>query len=70
MKPRYEFIAHPYKCEYGSSVNTEIRHTILDRDISLGEILDELTTFLRAAGYQIDENYHLDIVNKFGDDDA
>lgn len=70
MKPRYELISHPYDCEYGSSVNTEIKHTIVDRDVPLGEMLNEITTWLRACGYAIPFDEHLDVVSILGDDDA
>jgi len=59
----YEFISYPYNCEYGSSVNTLKRHIILDRDIDLGDMLEEMTTFLRSCGYVIPTDSYLELVD-------
>ena len=48
---RYEFIAHPYDCELGSSPNTTLSLVIHDRDISLPEMYEQFELFLKAAGY-------------------
>ena len=48
---RYEFIAHPYDCELGSSPNTTVSLVIHDRDISTSEMYKQFEYFLKAAGY-------------------
>ena len=50
----YKFIQYPYNCEYGSSANVLIEHTIIDRDVSLTEMLETFEHFLRASGFLID----------------
>lgn len=50
-KARYEFIAHPYDCELGSSPNTTLSLVIHDRDPSLSDMYEQFEYFLKAAGY-------------------
>ena len=50
----YKFIQYPYNCEYGSSANVLIEHTIVDRDVGLTEMLETFEHFLRASGFLID----------------
>ena len=49
----YKFIQYPYNCEYGSSANVLIEHTIMDKDVTLEELLGTFEHFLRAAGFHI-----------------
>lgn len=63
MKPSYEFISYPYGCEYGSSVNKEIRHVIMDRDVMLDDMLDEFLNYLRACGYPINYDSRLELID-------
>ena len=41
-KVRYEFIAHPYDCELGTSPNTTLSLVIHDRDITLPEMYETI----------------------------
>ena len=50
-KARYEFIAHPYECELGSSPDTTLTLVIHDKDITLAEMYEQFEYFLKAAGY-------------------
>jgi hypothetical protein len=50
-KARYEFIAHPYECELGSSPDTTLSLIIHDRDVTLEEMYVQFEYFLKAAGY-------------------
>lgn len=52
--PGYKFTHYPYNCEYGSSANVLIEHTLVDKDVSLTEMLETFEHFLRAAGFRID----------------
>ncbi len=57
----YKFIQYPYNCEYGSSANVLIEHTIMDKDVTLEELLGTFEHFLRAAGFHIQGR--VDIIN-------
>ena len=62
MKPYYQFISTPYECDLGSSVNNHIEFSITDRDVPLGDMLEQFKYFLQAAGYGINPNEHIEIV--------
>jgi len=59
----YKFISYPYRCEYGSSVNRTIEHTIHDRDICLDDMLQEFQYFLTGCGYPLPIGSRIEIVS-------
>ena len=48
-KPYITLTCYPYEDE--SSVNTRITFDVMEKDLLLGEVLEVLENFLKAAGY-------------------
>lgn len=63
MNKAYEFIAHPYECEFGSSPNTTINYTINTKDMTKDDLLESFTYFMRACGYSIGTEEVLEFVD-------
>jgi hypothetical protein len=59
----YKFISYPYRCEYGSSANRTIEHSIHDRDICLDDMLQEFQYFLTGCGYPLPIGSRIEVVN-------
>jgi len=51
---RYEFICHPYQCEFQSSADVSINFKIYERDITIAEVVSEFRNFLIASGFHPD----------------
>jgi hypothetical protein len=54
----YKFISYPY----GSSTNKTLEYTIHDRDICLGDMLEEFQYFLTGCGYHIPVGSSIEVV--------
>jgi len=63
LNKAYEFIAHPYECEFGSSPNTTINYTINTKDMTKDDLLESFTYFMRACGYSIGAEEVLEFVD-------
>ena len=64
-----KFISAPYNCDLGSSVNTRIEHTVLDKDVDLDGMLEQFQYFLLACGYPIHHSQYLMFVDESEDYD-
>ena len=64
-----KFISAPYNCSFGSSVNTRIEHTVLDKDVDLDGMLEQFQYFLLACGYPIHHSQQLMFVDESEDYD-
>lgn len=59
-----KFISEPYNCDLGSSVNSRIEYSIIDKDVGLDDMLEQFQYFLLACGYPISETQDLMIVER------
>ena len=62
MNKSYEFIAYPYE-SFGGATRTRLNMVIEDQDITLDELIEQFEYFLKGAGYQIDVDQHLELVD-------
>ncbi len=63
MKPSYTFISHPSEFSISGHPRTSIELNIYDREVTLGELLEQFELFIKAAGYCVREGDYLNFVN-------
>ena len=61
-KPYIKFTCYPYECSLGSSPDVMIEHTILSRDLTRNELLEQFECFAKAMGYSFQEGEVFDVV--------
>jgi|TARA_R110000824_G_scaffold16272_2_gene67639 hypothetical protein len=60
-KPSFKFTCYPYDCPIGSSPNVLIEHTVLSKDLTRSDLLEQFEYFMKAASYYFENNEHIDI---------
>ncbi len=63
-KAHIQFICHPYKCSFNSSVNNRVTYDIVQRDISRDELLEQFQYFMKGMGYHFDTDETIAIVSE------
>jgi len=61
--PSYKFTSYPYECPFRSSPDVLIEHSIITKDMSRNEMLEQFEHFLKAVGFHFDATESIEIVD-------
>lgn len=62
--PSYKFTSYPYECPFRSSPDVLIEHSIITKDMSRNEMLEQFEYFLKAVGFHFDATESIEIVDQ------